>query len=296
MGILGKIASLFIKDKKIQMDVMLMFYLELSGTDYLHWGLWSPNVDLTRDNFQQAQENYIHHLLSFIPKGVKRILDVGCGVGGNAIKLQERGYEITGLSPDPYQGQLFLERTKGEIPFILSTFEDYEPKERFDLLLMSESVQYIPLGEAFKKAKEVLIEGGYILSSDYFRLPQSRSLRKEQHLPSFYLHDYLEQAEENGFQFLQREEITKEVLPTLYYGEQIFSSYIKPTFLLQLRALKVHLPLLYGLFMGLLKIKIKGEPLKTIIKGNLIPLSPELFQEYMEYWIFLLKRDPNSLS
>ena len=47
-------------------------------------------------------------------------------------------------------------------------FEDFTPRTPFDLILESESVCYIDIDKGFKKAREVLKDGGYVLASDYF--------------------------------------------------------------------------------------------------------------------------------
>ncbi|NLY88788.1 MAG: methyltransferase domain-containing protein [Firmicutes bacterium] len=284
-----KLASVFIKDEKIRPNVMLKYYLDLSGTDYLHWGYWEEGAELSLENFQAAQDRYAEELFKLIPPGVEWILDVGCGVGGNAKKLKEKGYKVAGLAPDPYQEQLFKERTGGEIPFLLTTFQDYKPERPYDLVLMSESVQYIPLDMTFVKAKEVLPTGGYLLTSDYYRLESSKGV-KEHHLPSIYLQDFLEEAESQGFEILKQEDISAAVLPTLHYGQMLFSRYIKPTFSAQLLALKVHLPLGYKILKSFLRLRIKGEAIETIIRNNLVPLHPEVFSKYMKYLIILFRK------
>ena len=273
---------------------MLKYYLDLSGTDYLHWGYWEGGEELDLKNFQKAQERYIDHLIELIPEGVKTILDVGCGVGGNAKKLKEKGYEVVGLSPDPYQQKLFKERTGGGIPFVLSTFEDYKPDRKFDMVFMSESVQYIPFDKAFAKAKEVLKDGGYILSSDYYRLENSKGL-KEKHLPSFYLKDYIEKAEKYGFKKLKEEDISEKVFPTLHYGNMVFGSYIKPTLKAILLAIEVHIPFAYRLLGWFMQRKVKGERIEDVIKNNVIPLKPEVFREYMKYVVFLFLSRPHNI-
>lgn len=280
---------MFIRDKKIRPNVMLKYYLDLSKTNYLHWGLWGGGEELTLKNFQAAQERYIDHLISLIPKDVKTILDVGCGVGGNAIKLREKGYDVVSMSPDPYQQKLFLERTGGGIPFVLSTFEDYKADRKFDMVFMSESVQYIPIGKAFAKAKEVLRDGGYILSSDYYRLENSRGL-KAKFLPSFYLKDYLELAEAHGFEKLKEDDISSRVAPTLLYGNMVFGNYVKPTLKALLLAFEVHIPIVYRMMKLFMRLKVKGERVEDVIKNNVVPLRPEQFEEHMKYLVFLFRK------
>src|SRR5690625_2597288 len=144
---------------------MLNYYLEMTGTDYLHWGYWEDGDALDLTGVRACQERYVDVLMSHIPSDVKTILDVGCGIGAVAKRLQAVGYDVVGMSPDPYQQQLFLERTDNEIPFVLSRFEDWEPDRQFDMILMSESVQYIPLDPFFTKARAVFWPGGFMIYS-----------------------------------------------------------------------------------------------------------------------------------
>lgn len=165
-----------IERSKVRVQPVLKLYLDLSKTNYLHFGLWKKGDALTLENFQAAQERYIENLIRFIPKGVKTVLDVGCGVGGNAAKLLKLGYDVTGICPDPYQGKLFRENTKGKAGFKLTTLENFKTDRKFDLILMSESVQYIPFGEGLKKLSQLLRPTGYLLISDYFKKGEAKGV------------------------------------------------------------------------------------------------------------------------
>ena len=67
--------------KEIGLDVGLAVARHFYKTEYLHYGFWTPELSVEPANVLQAQENYANLLLETIPKGVKRILDVGCGLG-----------------------------------------------------------------------------------------------------------------------------------------------------------------------------------------------------------------------
>jgi MPBQ/MSBQ methyltransferase len=163
---------MFKKKNKPKPDLLLMFYREISSSDDLHFGYWNKNEELTMKNFIKAQERYFERFVSYIPKDVKTILDVGCGVGGNAKRLKALGYEITSLSPDPLLEAEFKKNTNNEIPFILTKFEDLKINKKFDMVLMSESLQYIGPSEGLKKCTEVLRPGGYLLGIDYFKIEE----------------------------------------------------------------------------------------------------------------------------
>ena len=89
-------------------DHVLKLYYETIQSDYLHYGFWDdPSTveieSITLQEIKNAQGRYIEHLASFIPKEVNSIIDVGCGIGGNADYLTKQGYKVETLSPDDFQ-------------------------------------------------------------------------------------------------------------------------------------------------------------------------------------------------
>ncbi|MGH2413016.1 MAG: hypothetical protein ACRDEA_04865, partial [Microcystaceae cyanobacterium] len=88
------------------------YYMGLTGSSYLHYGYWEPlptaGEELTLTRLRAAQEAYAAKLLSFIPEGTKTVLDVGCGIGGNAVYLCDRGFTVEGLAPDALQEERFI--------------------------------------------------------------------------------------------------------------------------------------------------------------------------------------------
>ncbi len=116
-----------------------------------------------------AQSAYTAKLLSFIPEGVKTVLDVGCGIGGNAVYLCDRGFIVEGLAPDALQQERFIKNTKGRVPFYLTRFEDFHSSNSYDLVLLSESSQYIAVDDLAQGAARLLDSGGYLLLADMMR-------------------------------------------------------------------------------------------------------------------------------
>jgi len=276
-----------IEKTKVRVQPVLKLYLDLSKTNYLHFGLWKKGDKLTLENFQKAQERYLANLIKFIPKGVKTILDVGCGVGGNAAKLLSLGYKVTGICPDPYQGQLFMKNTKGKAGFKLTTLEKFKTDQKFDLVFMSESVQYIPFREGLKKIKQLLKPDGHILISDYFK---KSSAKKVPNLPSSFLSIYLKEVSRAGFRVIKEQDITKGITPTLVYGTNIYYNYIKPVLDCIMTTMKVHLPPIHWLFNLFLKIPLKGKSIKQTIVNNLVPLQKDVFEKYLTYRVMLIGR------
>ncbi len=276
-----------IEKTKVRIQPVLKLYLDLSKTNYLHFGLWKKGDKLTLENFQAAQERYLKNLIKTIPRGVNTILDVGCGVGGNAAKLSSLGYQVTGICPDPYQGQLFRKNTKGKAGFKLTTLEKFDTDQRFDLILMSESVQYIPFAEGLKKISSLLRPAGRLLISDYFKKETAKGVPN---LPSGSLKDYLKEIDKAGFKIISKQDITEGILPTLEYGSNVYLNYIRPVLSCILTTMQVHLPPVYWLINLFLKFRVKGKPIRQIIVNNLVPLKKDVFRKYLTYQVMLIKR------
>lgn len=189
----------------------------------MHYGYWKPGDEITINNLKKAQAKYTKYLLKFIPRGVKNILDVGCGVGDNAIALTKEGYTVVGLTPDKYQYKLLKEINNENIFFELSKFENFKKAEKFDCILMSESSNYFAMDIGFKKSKDLLGKNGYLIVANIFRKTRCKEFGT-QHVES----EWTKCAERYGFKVIQRDDITQSVLPNLTLGEKLYQEYFIP--------------------------------------------------------------------
>lgn len=224
---MSQIKSFSISKPARYQNAALEYYLGLTNSPYLHYGYWEPlptSLDeLTPAQLRTAQQAYADRLLSFIPPEVKTILDVGCGIGGNAAQLLAHGFAVEGLAPDPFQQEQFLHRTQGNALFHLTRFEDFKGTATYDLILFSESSQYIPSIEIAQGSKRSLRSGGYLLIADMFR----KNADYQQGIFSNCLVvSELEAALiQQGFQLVKVEDISTHVAPTIdicVYYFQIF--------------------------------------------------------------------------
>jgi MPBQ/MSBQ methyltransferase len=203
------------------------FYTGLTGTSYLHYGYWHPLPasvdDLTIPRLRVAQEAYATKLLDLIPTSVKQILDVGCGIGGNAKTMIERGFDVEALAPDPLQQQKFVKYTEGKVPFHLSKFEDYQTARKYDLVLFSESSQYISVADLATGTAKLLEPGGYLLMADMLRSDENytEGIFANCHVNS-ELHAGLIKA---GFKLIQTEDISAAIAPTIDISIETFRVY-----------------------------------------------------------------------
>lgn len=263
-------------------DHILEYYYKITKSDYLHYGYWNLEDELNVENLRLAQERYIDHLISFIPKDVKTILDVGCGIGGNALRLKKAGFEVEALSPDAAQAQMF--KAKGEVPFYLTKFEDFETPKKYDLIFMSESAQYIPIKEGLEKCCSLLNEKGNLLLSDYF----IRENAEKNNVFAACTHqedEYLRLAKEYGFEIASSEDITSRVTPTLDLVKLKYNEYIEPTLELVDSLLQKHVSILYKIG----KLIVSSPLKKAAMKLELI--DSQLFLKYRKYMIYLFKKE-----
>jgi MPBQ/MSBQ methyltransferase len=269
-------------------DHVLKLYAETIQSPYLHYGFWDEPqaVDPERlrlEDIVQAQERYIEHLAGFIPEDVQSILDVGCGIGGNAAFLAARGYHVEALSPDTYQEMVIQQRFDGSLAFYRTKFERFDPPRRYDLILESESANYIKLQPGFRKARETLRDGGYLLVSDYFIHFDDGS--RNPHLHSAHRLDrFLEAAREHHFALLREFDQTEQTMPTLDAACYFYQRFIEPTFEYAVNSLQRKYPRMLTFLKFLL-----GKQLQSKREQKLLLDSRE-FRKYRHYMIYLFQK------
>jgi cyclopropane fatty-acyl-phospholipid synthase-like methyltransferase len=217
------------KKKKFRNDRALRFYYEVLGLERLHYGLWDESDPLTLEGAKIAQKRYEDFLVEEIEaisasNENTAILDVGCGSGIMSETLYKKNFKVEGLSPDLYQKEVFEKRIP--VKFHLERFQHFEPTQTYNIVLMSESAQYIPLKHLFVKASECLPESGYLMVCDYFTYDNaSGPMAKSGHK----LNAFLQQAEANGFVEIKKRDITQQTTPTLDAAMGFVKQYIFPT-------------------------------------------------------------------
>ncbi len=183
-------------------------YVDVLGLEHLHYGLWDGDP-FTLDGFKAAQERFTNHLIDLIGPEVRSVLDCGCGIGATALKLRERGFEVEGLTPDPFQHEKFEVRTG--LTCHLARFEEFRPPHRYDLVLMSESCRCIPVDRLFSAVRKAA-PGGRWLLGDYFSLYKDGSILSKS---GPLLEQFLAESRRAGLVLEYEKDITDQVTPTL---------------------------------------------------------------------------------
>ena len=269
-------------------DNVLKLYSETIKSNYLHYGFWdNPHLinlsKITLNDIKNAQTRYIENLSSYIPKNVKIILDVGCGIGGNAAFLLKKGYDVETLSPDDYQKLVIKKKFDNKVIFYHSKFENFKTKKLYDLVLESESACYINIDKGFKRAREILKPRGYLLASDYFIY--FRDQTKNPHLKSSHdINQYLLKAKENGFKLIKEYDQTSNTMPTLDYAKYFIERFINPIVDYGIYSSRKNFPKISFAVEKIIASKLKKK------KKQLKLIDSKEFKKYRKYMIFLFQK------
>ncbi len=263
-------------------NAALNYYLGLTDSPYLHYGYWEtlpvPADELTLARLRIAQQAYTVKLLEGIPQGTQTILDVGCGIGGNAAYLLDRGFAVEGLAPDPFQQQRFLKCTADRTIFHLTTFENFQATKSYDLILFSESSQYMSAVDIANGAAKILNPGGYVLLADMLRSnpDYKEGMFSNCHVVS-ELHSALKQA---GFTLVKTEDISDHILPTIDLYVDTFRRYGLNTMIYVADLIAIAVPPIHKLLRWIFRRWFK----KLVVEGL---EASQLFEQHLCYEIQL---------
>jgi len=195
----------------------LMFVTNILKLESLHYGYWEEPDRFDLESLRNAQARYTNTLSDLIPKDVKTILDVGCGIGDVALSLKKKGFIVTAISPDENHGKFFDHPDKALIKFHNVKFEDLDLEERFDLIIMIESQNYFDPEEGFAQCRRYLNPGGSVLVSGMFRQNNARIFEV-----CNIERDFIAKANSYGLLLTESLNITENILPTLELAYQSY--------------------------------------------------------------------------
>ena len=223
------------------------FGLELmhivTGLEHLHYGFWDNKTKPTLMQFPAAQEKYTKMLLDIIKKrGQKmttkmggqaksqvvskplRILDVGCGSGTTMCRLLAQGYKVDGIVPSDYlysgsKEKLELNKKAKyakESKIFKCVFEEIlqqKPLRKYDIVLFSESFQYIEFMDSYPILRQLLNPTGEIIIADFFTVSEAEdpsSFGGGHFLPDFY-----RRTNDERFRIISDKDITANMAPNI---------------------------------------------------------------------------------
>ena len=118
---------------------------------------------------REALGTYSEFLLSHIPEGCARALEVGCGFGAFARRVAARAGEVTAVDVSPQMLRVAAERSVSHpnLQFILADFLRLELQpETYDCVVTTTTLHHLPEREAVAKMQRLLRPGGVLVIHD----------------------------------------------------------------------------------------------------------------------------------
>lgn len=252
-------------------------------SQHLHYGYWTGDLEVDIANLAIAQDHYAEFLISHIPKEVIRILDVGCGTGQIAKMLVDMGYQVDGVSPSLYLSEQ-ARQLLGNTGHIFECFyEELETENRYDLILFSESFQYINPEDAIRQTFGLLNNGGYVLICDIFKkdVPGKSPLPGGHPLRRFY-----DVVSEYPLEMIEDLDITEQTAPTLDIVNDMLNEVAKPTVDLAQQLLYDRYPIASKFLKFLYRKRINKINKKYFNKAKTV----ENFKKFKSYRLLLYKK------
>ena len=224
---------------EIGLEIGLVLSRFFFNTEHLHFGFWPEELSVNINNLKKAQDLHSNQILSSIPGHVKTILDVGSGSGGLAEKLVGNGYKVECVSPSDYLSDAIEEKLKSSVVVHRSTFEKFETQKKYDLVLFSESFQYVNINKTLNKLPDIIKDKGHLLICDFFRQPGTGTK------PLGGGHDwkiYQNNLGDHDFAIVKDIDITKETARTYDLINQIINEVAEPVRDLSAKYLDSHYP------------------------------------------------------
>jgi SAM-dependent methyltransferase len=213
------------RSRDIGLEAGLLLARYLLNTDNLHYGFWTDDLPLTLFNLPAAQEKYTSFLLSHVPRDARAVLDVGCGAGVTANALLQRGCDVECVAPESALLDCARQRLGERAVIHAGKFEDFSTTRKFDLVLFSESFQYIAFDRALPHALELLEPGGHVLICDFFKV---QGMKGGPIGGGHKLHEFRKQVLSQRAEMVQDIDITRHTAPNLDLVDDFMKRVGKP--------------------------------------------------------------------
>jgi SAM-dependent methyltransferase len=271
-----------IDTKEVGLEIGATVFKYFLDTEYLHYGLFSDGLAVEPRNLAEAQARYAGFLKANIPAGTKTILDVGCGTGRFAVDLINAGYAVDCVSP----GSVLTDHVRallGDRGAIYNCrFEEVTTPKRYDLVLFSESFQYIDPAQAFTQARGLLNPCGHILICDVFKTDPTNTFKLG---GGHDLAQYAQTVARQPLRLVREQDITRETAGTVDLANRLSMEVLQPTYRLALRLIEDRYPRLARL----LKWKYRKKMARLEARHFSGERTGENYMRYKRYMLYLYR-------
>ena len=202
-------------------DSLAFVYSRFWG-DHIHHGLFENGSE----SANRAQELMVDYCCSLVqPRPGERVLDVGCGHGGTAVRLAERGCQVVGITISEKQLRIALEKSakagaRDAIRFVVQDADQFEfPRTDFDLVwTMESSEHFFDKQRYLKQVAAALKPGGRLLLAAWtgsMSAPTVSAVAEAFLCPHLWTAEqYCATAQAAGLQVEHRVDLTAKVINT----------------------------------------------------------------------------------
>ncbi len=288
----------------------------IGGIDYLHYGYWDPKRKPQIGELFKAQEKYTDVLLKLLDKraaGISkkrgkaiknprtniRILDIGCGSGKILSQLLEKGYQADGLVPSDclYKASCDnvnkVAQSKNKVAAkhaknckvykcYFECFCDKSPKHKYDILLFSESFQYIKYKILYANLHKIMNADGEVVIADFFAISKKK-------VPGNFggghlLEKFYAETQQAGIKIISDKDITKNIAPNVDLLDDILMNRLLPASQILDEFIKTRINFLYSLLKFFLRKKLKKIEFKYFTGQR----TAKQFSKYKSYRMLVL--------
>lgn len=280
-------------------ELGLVLAQQLLQVEHLHYGLWREGVPVTLGNLPAAQDAYNTMLLEAIGPQPQRILEVGCGTGVLLAQMLKAGHSAEGVSPSEHLSRQIRRRVQAagfpNATLHESRFEDLniERLGRYDIVLYSESFQYISMKHSLSTVPHLLNPGGRLILCDFFKrdLPED-GVQQGGFGGGHPWKDFAPLAQQNGFVIERDEDITARITPNLALLNDVLENRLVPVVATIDGYLQERKPWLRWLIAKLAGKRLEKARLKYLSGQR----TPENFAKYKTYRLVVLRNTGNTAS
>jgi cyclopropane fatty-acyl-phospholipid synthase-like methyltransferase len=186
----------------------------------LHFGLFDAAA-VDPSDYHTAQLRAQALLQSYLLPAPASVLEWGFGSGALARSLGALGYRVVALSCTPEElrhvTSVSCADATDDVQFHCAEFGQWQSTERFDIMVLEQSAQYLDPLSLLTRARELLRSGGQLLIVDEFLLDDQRRVPE----PRPLLAHFLQLAERCGITLERQLQLGKEVAPGLKLFQEL---------------------------------------------------------------------------